>query len=334
MSENALPDTMQAIVVADDDGPQLRQVELPVPQPGIGQVLLRVRAFGINNAELLSFRGVTPNPPDGVLGLEAVGDVVAWGPGSDESLVETSGQRMMALLRAGSYADYVVVPEECLLPVPDWMDDREAAALPEALSAAWWNLVTRGGIAPGDKVLIRGGAGGVGSIAVQLAAALGAQVTTTARAQHVQSLRELGATSVVDYAAPGGEDQLHAQAQEGYDIVLDNLGGPMIGQNLELLAVGGRLLVLGMQAGSAGELKVPDLMAKGASVTSSSLSKLSDGQRAHLCAEVREHVSPLVAEGRVRGVIDALFDWPEVPAAYEKFSAPGKLGKVIVCRDL
>lgn len=335
MSETEIPGTMQAITVTDDeDGPRLKQVEVPVPQPGACEVLLRVRAFGINNAELLSFQGIAPRPPGGILGLEAVGDVVARGPGVDGSLTGRFGQRMAALLRAGSYAEYVVVPEECLLPVPPWMDDQEAAALPEALAAAWWNLVIRGGLASGDRLLIRGGAGGVGSVAVQLAAALGAQVTTTARAQHAQPLRELGALSVVDYASPGSEKQLHVQARGGYDIVLDNLGGPMIKQNLELLAPGGRLVVLGMQAGSAGELDIAELMAKGASVSSSSLGKLSDDQRAGLCAEVREQVSPLLVEGKIRGVVDSRFTWPEVPAAYEKFSAPGKVGKVVVCRDL
>lgn len=334
MNRHDVPGAMRAVkltrLCGKDSSLDVDDIEVPSLKPQ--DVLIRVRAVGINNAELLSVVGVSPAPVDGVLGLEAVGDIVGGDPALLDEYGFSIGQRVGALLRSGAYAEYVNAPVGCLLPLPASLTDVEAATLPESLAASWWNLCTRGRVQDGDRVLIRGGAGGVGVIAVQVASALGAQVTTTARSMHTEKFRALGVSEVVDYTERDAEDRLSALSEKGFDVILDSLGGPAIGANVQLLGPGGRLVILGMQEGPTGEIDVPTLMNKGCEISSSSLGKLSDAQRERLCSEVREELVPLLESRTITPVAPVVVPWPDVTVAHDRFREHGKFGKVVVAR--
>jgi len=316
-----------SIVERDGDG-RMELMDTPTPSAGSGEILVKVAAFGVNNADLMALQGTARRDENHVPGLEASGTVVAVGACADHAY--SIGDRVGVLLRSGAYGEYVIAPAAAAFACPDGVDDVAAAALPEALAAAWWNLVDRGRIGPGDRVLVRGGAGGMGTVMIQLAAALGAVVTTTARDVHASVMRELGAANVVDHSRPDAEQRLSAVEPDGFDVIIDNLGGPWISANLSRLAFGGRLVVLGAQAGDIGEISAGALMAKCASVSSSSLSKLSDLRRALLMQKVRQRILPWVATGKIRAVVSKVVEWPDIDGAIAAFSQTGKLGKVVV----
>ncbi|WP_051499259.1 zinc-binding dehydrogenase [Nocardia sp. BMG51109] len=321
--------TMDAVVLRGTGGPEcLRLERVARPRIGPGEVLLRVAAFGINNAELMQRRGVVPAPTSGIPGLECAGTVVEVGP---EVTTLAEGDVVAALTRSGSYAEYVAVHAGSCLRVPGGSSPAEASALPESAATAWWNLVRRGRIAQGDIVVVHGGAGGVGSVAVQLAAALGATVVATARGPAKSEVcARLGAHHVLDYGAMDVFAGLRSIAPGGVDVILDNQGGPALNSNLAALAPFGRLVVVGTQDGTAGSLDLADLMARAAEVSSSSLGKLTDEVRAALCRELEREVMSRVAANEIRPLLDSEFAFPDIVAAHERFVAPDRIGKVVV----
>jgi NADPH:quinone reductase len=320
---------MRAAVLRDPGtGPELTLDQVPMPVPGPGEVLVEVAAFSLNNAEMLQIRGALPAPPGAVPGLECAGTVRQVGAGVTRW---HPGDRVAALTRAGSYAEYVVVPAGACLALPDELDFVAAAAIPEAAATAWWNLVHRGRISPGERVLVHGAAGGVGTVAVQLAVALGAWVVGSARGPVKAALAtQLGCAHVVDHTGADPFGELAALAPGGLDVILDNQGAATLADNLAALAPGGRLVVIGVAGGTSAMLDLGAVMAAGVEISSSSLGRLDDEVRAALCREVEDHVLPRVLAGRVRPVLDRCYPVAELSSALARFGDPERVGKVVV----
>ncbi|GAA1233767.1 NAD(P)H-quinone oxidoreductase [Prauserella halophila] len=318
---------MRAVVFDGAGGPEvLRETVVPRPDPADGEVLVRVRAVGVNNVDVLQRSGVVPTPRGGVGGLECVGEVAEVGAGVDRF---APGDRVGALLRSGGYAEFVDVPEGACVPLPDSVDDVTAATLPEALATSWWNLVHRGRLTAGERLLVHGVSGGVGVLAAQLGRALGADVIGTASAAKVDRCRDVCGVDVTDHAGDVAA-AVRAGRPDGMDVVLDNQGGPALEANLGMLAPLGRLVVVGTQAGGPGTVDLGMMMRRGVEVSSSSLGMLETSVRTRLCAEVAREALPLVESGAVTPVVDTVLPIGDIAAAHQRFSGPGKLGKIVL----
>lgn len=311
---------MHANVIKDK---QLVWEERDDPVPGDTQLLVSVKAAGINSADLVQRMGLYPAPPgwpQDVPGMEMAGEVVAvgrsvrsWAP----------GDRVMAVVGGGAQAEMAVVDEVEALAVPDGMDWAAAGGFPEAFTTAYDALFTQAGLAMGERVLVSGAAGGVGTAGVQLAAAAGAQVTATVRnAAHHSAVRELGADVVV---APGSEGE-HGP----YDVVLELVGQASLSEVLPHLAEWSRVVVIGVGSGSRMEIDLMQLMTKRARVGGSTLRSRSRQEKAGVAAAVAAHVLPLLAAGRLRVPIADTFALAEAETAYERFGTGGKLGKIVL----
>lgn len=322
-------ETMLAAVLRDPGGPEPLRVEpVPVPQPGPGEVLVAVGAFGLNNAEILQGRGLMPAPPGGIPGLECAGTVVGVGAGVTGW---RPGARVAALTRAGAYAEFVAVPAGACIRIPDGLDLTAAAAVPEAAATARWNLVHRSRLRAGERVLIHGAAGGVGSLAVQLAAGLGATVIGTARGPAKAALcAELGCRHVIDYGSTDVYAALRQLAPDGVDVIVDNQGAATVAANIGSLAPLGRLVIVGVASGTDATVDLGALMARGVEISSSSLGRLSDDVRAALCREIEAEVMPEVLAGVVRPIVDDSYVLDEISVAQQRFGHPDRVGKVVV----
>ncbi|MBO0919911.1 NAD(P)H-quinone oxidoreductase [Cellulomonas sp. zg-ZUI222] len=335
---------MRAVVVSSPGGPDvLRASQVPDPVPGPGEVLIEVAAAGVNRADLLQRAGHYPPPPGAPAwpGLEVSGVVVGVGPpatavthaGGDPADPGTPqvGDRVAALLAGGGYAERVTVNASLTLPVHPVLDPVDAAALPEALATVWSNLCAAR-LEPGETLLVHGGSGGVGSVAVQLTHARGHRVLATAGGpERCARVRELGADVVVDHRSQDVAAAVReATGGRGVDVVLDVLGGGALRSNVELLAEGGRLVVIGLQQGRRGELDLPALMARRGSVIATTLRDRPAAQKAAIMAGVREHVWPLVLDGRVRPVVHARVPLADAPLAHAMLASGEVLGKVLL----
>lgn len=320
---------MRAAVLREPGGRDtLRIEEVAIPEPGPGEVLVAVAAFGLNNAEILQCRGAMPAPPGGIPGLEFAGTVARVGAGVERW---RPGARVAGLTRAGSYAEYVAVAAGACMEIPADLGVLPAAALPEAAATAWWNLVRRGRLRPRDRVVVHGAAGGVGSLAVQLARALGAHVIGTARgAAKTRMCTELGCHEVVDYGSTDVFAALRDLAPDGVDVILDNQGAPTVAANIAALAPLGRLVVVGVADGTDATLDLGALMVGGVEISSSSLGRLTDEVREEICRELEREVLPMVAAGSVRPVLDKSFTFDDIAAAQGRFADPDRIGKVVV----
>jgi putative PIG3 family NAD(P)H quinone oxidoreductase len=323
---------MRAVIASGSGGPEvLSIVERPDPVPGPGEVVLDVAAAGLNRADLLQRRGFYPPPPGAsdVLGMECSGTVSAVGPDVDGWSV---GDRACALLAAGGYASRVVVPAGQVMPVPDGVDLITAAALPEVACTVWSNVFMIAGLKPDETILVHGGAGGIGTMAIQLASQLGARVLTTAGTPEKLALcSSLGADVTINYR---DEDfvEVTREATDGHgaDVILDNMGAKYLARNLDALAVEGRLVVIGMQGGSKAELDLAILLRKRGAVIATSLRARPTEGKCAICAAVAEHVWPLVAEGRVRPIVERTLPLDEVRAAHELMESGEHTGKILL----
>ncbi len=323
---------MRAVKVTEPGGPEvLTVVEVEDPTPGPGEVLVDVVATAVNKADTLQRRGFYPPPPGAsdVLGLECSGRVSALGEGVHDWQV---GDEVCALLVGGGYAEKVVVPAGQLMPVPAGLDLVSAAALPEVATTVWSNVFMTAGLEPGDSFLVHGGAGGIGTFAIQLATALSVKVFTTAgSAEKLAVCAELGADVPINYR---DEDfvEVVEQASDGYgvDVILDNMGAKYLERNVDALAQDGRLVIIGMQGGVKAELNIAKLLNKRGQVIATSLRGRPEEQKAQICAEVVEFVWPLVEDGRVKPVIHEVLPLAEVSRAHALVDASDHVGKVVL----
>ncbi|GIG35821.1 NAD(P)H-quinone oxidoreductase [Cellulomonas pakistanensis] len=325
---------MDVVEVKSPGGPdRLEAAVRPDPEPGPGEVLVRVAAAGVNRADLLQREGRYPPPPGAPdwPGLEVSGVVAGHGPGVDAGAWPL-GARVAALLPGGGYATLVTVPAGLLLPVPDELDLVDAAGLPEALLTAWTNVVDAGRLAAGEVLLVQGGSGGVGSVAVQLGAALGAHVVATAGgAERAERCRALGARTVVDHRTQDVAEAVRAATGgHGADVVLDVLGAGGLATNLAALATGGRLVVIGTQRGARGEIDLGLLMARRASVIGTTLRARPPAEKERIVADVREHAWPMLSDGRLRPVVHARLPLARAADAHRLLDSGEVFGKVLL----
>ncbi|WP_139979558.1 NAD(P)H-quinone oxidoreductase [Nocardioides litoris] len=322
---------MRAVVADGAGGPEVLSVqEVPDVHPGPGEVALEVAATAVNRADVLQRQGHYP-PPEGaseVIGLECSGTVAEVGEGVTGWAV---GDEACALLAGGGYASRVVVPVGQVMPVPDGVDLVTAAALPEVACTVWSNVFMVAGLKPTESFLVHGGAGGIGTFAIQLAHALGSQVLTTAgSADKLAFCADLGADVTINYRDQDFVEVAREATGGGVDVVLDNMGASYLGRNVSVLAPEGRIVVIGMQGGSKGELDLGKLLAKRGAVIATSLRGRPPEGKAAICASVVEHVWPLVADGSVRPVVGTTMPLEDVQRAHEHLDSGDNTGKIVL----
>ncbi|WP_210439431.1 NAD(P)H-quinone oxidoreductase [Nocardioides xinjiangensis] len=320
---------MRAVVATGTGGPEVLSVgEVDDPRPGAGEVLIDVVATAVNRADTLQRRGFYP-PPHGeseVIGLECSGRVAELGEGVGGWSV---GDEVCALLAGGGYAARVVVPVGQVMPVPAGVPLVEAACLPEVAATVWSNVFMTAHLARGERFLVHGGTGGIGTMAIQVAAARGAEVFTTAGSpEKLELCRSLGASHAIDYRE---EDFVEVLEQAGgADVILDNMGAAYLARNVSALATNGRLVVIGFQGGTKGELDINALLRRRASVTATSLRARPRAEKAAICCGVVENVWPLVASGRVRPIVEATMPLDDVARAHQLMEDGGRAGKIVL----
>lgn len=324
---------MRALLAPFPDAP-LKIGELPDPVAGPGEVVVQIHATAVNRADLLQRQGRYPPPPGAPqhLGLECSGIITELGPGVAAEDGVHIGSQVCALLSGGGYAEQVAVPVGQLLPVPAGADLLAAAALPEVACTVHSNLSGVARLQPGELVLIHGGSSGIGTFAIQLAAATGARVAVTAGTPaKLARCADLGAEILIDYRAEDFVSRIRqATGGAGADVILDNMGGAYLPRNVSALAIGGRLVVIGLQGGTTGDLDLGLLLRRRASVHATSLRARPPADKAAIVADVRREVWPLVASGAVQPVIDRVLDWSEAEQAHRLVSESGHVGKVVL----
>jgi NADPH2:quinone reductase len=328
-------DAMHAITIRQPGGPEvLEWAETADPTPGPGQVLLDVAATAVNRADLLQRQGFYPPPPGAseILGLECSGTVAALG---DRVTGWNVGDQVCALLAGGGYAEKVAVPAEQLLPLPKGVSLIDAAGLPEVVCTVWSTVVQTAGLAGGDVLLVHGGAGGIGTCAIQIGKALGATVAVTAGSQErLDKCRELGADITVNYKSQDFVEEVRkATDGHGADVVLDNMGASYLARNIDVLAMDGRVVVIGFQGGVKAELNIGALLAKRGGVYSAGLRArpvTGRGGKADIIADVRERLWPLVEAGQVRPIIGRTLPMAQAAEAHRALEASDVFGKVVL----
>jgi len=326
---------VKAVVAAGTGGPEVLSLgELPDPEPGPGEVLVEVVATAVNRADLLQRQGFYPPPPGAseVIGLECSGTVAALGEGVEGWSV---GDEVCALLAGGGYAERVVVPSGQLMPLPPGVDLVTAAALPEVACTVWSNVFMVAGLRPGEQFLVHGGAGGIGTMAIQLAHALGARVYATAGTPEKLALcAELGADVTINYRDDDFVEVVQRESDgHGADVILDNMAAKYLQRNVDTLALEGRLVVIGMQGGTKAELDLGVLLRKRGAVIATSLrSRPADGKAA-ICAAVAEHVWPLVGAGLVRPIVHQTMPLAQAGEAHALLESGDAVGKIVLTLD-
>ncbi|NKQ53525.1 NAD(P)H-quinone oxidoreductase [Amycolatopsis sp. K13G38] len=321
---------MRAITIRESGGPEnLEWTEVPDPRPGKGEVLVNVAASAVNRADLLQRQGFYP-PPRGaseILGLECSGTIAELGEDVEGWAV---GDEVCALLAGGGYAEKVVVPAVQLLPVPGEVGLVPAAALPEVACTVWSNVVMDAGLSEGDVLLVHGGAGGIGTHAIQVGKALGATVAVTAgSAERLERCRQLGADIAINYREQDFVEELKKETK-GADVILDNMGASYLDRNIDALATGGRVAIIGMQGGSKGELNIGKLMGKRASVSGTTLRARPVEDKGRIVADVRERLWPLVAQGTIQPVVGQAIPMAEAGNAHRALDEGGVFGKILL----
>ncbi|KMO96206.1 NAD(P)H-quinone oxidoreductase [Streptomyces roseus] len=323
---------MHAITIEEPGGPEaLVWAEVPDPVAGEGEVLVDVAASAVNRADVLQRQGFYDPPPGAspYPGLECSGRISALGPGVSGWAV---GDEVCALLGGGGYAERVAVPAGQLLPVPAGVDLVTAAALPEVVCTVWSNVFMVAGLRPGETLLVHGGSSGIGTMAIQLAKAVGARVAVTAGGpEKLARRKELGADILIDYREQDFVAEVRdATGGAGADVILDIMGAKYLARNLDALAVNGRLAVIGLQGGVKAELNLGALLAKRAAITATSLRARPLEEKAAIVAAVREHVWPLVAAGRVKPVVHGSFPMWEAAQAHRTLESSTHVGKLLL----
>jgi putative PIG3 family NAD(P)H quinone oxidoreductase len=309
--------------------------EAPDPEPGPHDVLVQVAAAGVNRADLLQRAGFYPPPPGAsdIIGLEVAGTVVAVGAEVTDTIV---GDQVCALLPGGGYAQYALAHQTCVLPIPAGVSLIEAAALPEVAATVWLNLGMIGDLKAGDRVLIHGGASGIGTHAIQVVAALGGQVAATASSAKLGTCRELGADVAVDYKSEDFAQILAERWPDGANLVLDHIGGGYLERDLRVVSQDGTIIVIATMGGSKAELDLAALHAKRARVVGSTLrNRAIEGPlgKAEIIRQVREQVWPLIAAGQVKPFVGQTFPLAEAARAHSALAAGEIHGKAVLIVD-
>ena len=328
----SLPREMTAVEVAAPGGPeQLREVQRPLPVPGDGEVLVRVAAAGVNRPDVMQRQGRYPPPPGAsdLPGLEIAGEIVALGP---KVTGKSVGDAVTALLPGGGYAAYAVAAAPLCLPVPQGISMVEAAAIPETFFTVWTNLFDRGRCKPGETVLIHGGTSGIGTTAIQLAAAWGARVFATAGSDDkARACERLGAVRGINYRTEDFVEVMRAQTGgKGVDVILDMVAGSYVPRNLDIAALEGRIVVISLLGGSRAEINMGLILTKRLTLTGSTLRARTVAQKAEVADAVHKNIWPLLSAGRVRPVIHATFPLAEAAEAHRLMETSNHIGKIVL----
>jgi NADPH:quinone reductase len=327
-----IPNMMRAVVTEGSGGPDvLKVVQRPVPRPGDGEILVRVKAAGVNRPDVLQRQGGYPPPPGAtdILGLEVAGEVVAVGPSARHFSV---GQPAMALVPGGGYAEYAVVHESNALPIPPGLSYEEAGAIPETYFTVWTNVFDRGRLQAGETFLVHGGTSGIGTTAIQLAEAFGAKVIATAGTQDkCDACLRLGADVAVNYRT---QDFVAATKEatggRGADLILDMVGGDYIPRNYEAAAQDGRIVQIAFLQSPKVEVDFRRLMVKRLTHTGSTLRPRSPAEKAVIARALEDKVWPLLAQGRCRPVMDSTFAFEDVAKAHARMDGGEHIGKIVL----
>jgi len=322
---------MKTVEAPEPGGPEaLRLVERQVPQPGPGEVLIKVAAAGVNRPDILQRKGLYPPPPGApvALGLEIAGTVVAGGAGAEELV----GQRMCALVAGGGYAEYCVAPAGTCLQVPEVLRMTDAAAMPETLFTVWVNLFERGFAADGDAVLVHGGTSGIGTMAIALGNLFGLTVIVTCGSEEkCAKALELGAAAAINYKTQDFvEEALRLTSGRGVAVVLDMVGGDYLPRNLTALAEEGRHVSIAVQGGAKAELFIPLVMQRRLTLTGSTLRPRSVEFKTMVADEIARTVWPYAEGGRLKPVIDRIFPLDQAAEAHRRMEAGEHVGKIVL----
>lgn len=332
MPAESLPPSMTAVEISAPGGPDvLRVISCLVPQPGPGEVLIRVRAAGVNRPDVLQRKGAYPPPPGAspLPGLEVAGEIAALGAGVEGMAI---GDAVCALLAGGGYAEYAVAPAGQCLPVPKGLTMTEAASLPETFFTVWSNLFDRAHLAEGETLLVHGGTSGIGITAIQLARAFGARVLATAgSADKCAACVGLGAASAINYRDEDFVERVKAETGgKGIDVILDMVGGDYVARNIAACAEDGRIVQIAFLSNPKVELNLMALMRKRITLTGSTLRPRDSTFKAAIAAHLRRHVWPLIEEGRIRPVIDSTFPLAEASRAHARMESSKHIGKIVL----
>ncbi len=323
------PHVMTAIEISEPGGPEvLRPVEVTVPVPKHGEILIRVAYAGVNRPDALQRAGLYAPPPTAspLPGLEASGWVAAVGPGVTRW---REGDEVTALLPGGGYAEYAITPEDHALPLPEGIGLREAACLPETCFTVWSNVMLRGGLRAGERFLVHGGASGIGTTAIQMARALGARVFATAgSAEKCAACEALGAERAINYHTEDFVPLMRAEG--GAHVILDMVGGDYMPRNVKALADEGRLVQIAFLKGTKAELNFAEVMMRRLTITGSTLRPQSDLAKARYARHLAKHVWPMVERGTLRPVIDSEFPLVDAAKAHWRIESNGHIGKIVM----
>ncbi len=330
-STPAIPETMTAIRIARPGGPEVLEPFIrPVPAPGDGEVLIRVHAAGVNYPDVLQREGRYPPPPGAPAepGLEVAGEIIALGPGAMRWQV---GDRVCALVAGGGYAEYCVAPAANCLPVPKGLSMAEAAALPETFFTVWTNVFDRGRLQAGETFLVHGGAGGIGTTAIQMARALGARVFTTAGSEeNCRFCEALGAERAFNYRSEDWVAGLRAiLGKRGIDVTLDIIGGDYIQKNITVAAREGRIININYQKGARVEVDFLPVMLKRLTLTGSTLRIRPVAEKAAMAMRLETVIWPLIEKGEIRPVMDSTFPLEQAARAHARIEGPHR-GKIVL----
>ncbi len=324
--------TMKVVDISEyGDADVLEITERPIPEPTSGEVLIKVAAAGLNRADVMQRNGQYPPPPGAsdLLGLEVSGTIAAVAPDVNSVAV---GDEVCALLAGGGYAEYCTAAASSCLPIPKTLNIVEAGAVPETFFTVWTNVFIRGNLKRGERILIHGGTSGIGTTAIQLAAALGSQVCATAGSKEkCDAAIELGADCAINYREADFVEEIKTWTSgQGVDVILDIVGGAYIPKNIKCLAMEGRLVIIATQGGLKSEINVLPIMLKRLTVTGSTLRSRTVSQKAEIAQELRKHAWPLLDSGDVKPVIDSIFPMTQVRDAHRRLESGTHIGKVLL----
>ena len=322
---------MKAVIAPPTDSSDtLVVVDRPVPEPRVGEVLIKVAAAGVNRPDILQRRGLYPPPPGApdILGLEIAGEIVAAGDGAEEVI----GQRVCGLVAGGGYAEYCVAPVGTCLTVPDALSMVEAAAMPETLFTVWVNLFERGFAADGDWVLVHGGTSGIGTMAIALGTLFGLRVIVTCGTdEKCRAALDLGAEGAINYREQDFVEEVHRlTTRKGVSVVVDMVGGDYLPRNLSCLAEEGRHVSIAVQRGASAEIAIVDIMRRRLTLTGSTLRPRTVEFKTMVADEIGKTVWPYVEGGRLKPVIDSVFPLAEAAKAHERMEEGGHVGKIVL----